>query len=675
MVTTEAWGSIAGRLGTAQHGRHVSVTGHGVRHDEVRAAAGPTSVTPSRTIAGMSPRTLVRRTVHASEARPSPDGKLLCYELRTAPRPASFRHDIWLSRIDGSEARPLTAAGGSASGPRWSTAGDQLAWIRLTSRGARIEICTVNGGHTRAATDTFSEVAEIAWAPAGDRVAFVGRLDRERPGPIAHRVQGLAYKQDGRGVVTSRRGLHIVDIDTGQITTVEAGDADLSSPRWSPDGRFLAARIKDPRGYRSRLRVLDLSDEAAFEIGDESSGFPQFAWSPDSRRLLIVGGTEYRHHPDLYLYDLETRQLGLLTQTPPILVVDDPVWVATDRAILNGRTRGRSGLYEVDVVSGSIRPVAASGGRLWGLAADARGEHLAQVRESLEGPPEVVVFDPEGRGWQTVTHANTPVLAGSRIGSLEAHTVASDEYEIDYWLLRPDAASPKNPHPVVVIVHGGPHDDAGDEWDRGLAQCLSSHGFHVVWANARGSTSYGPGFAAAVSGDYGGGEFRDLLAVVGDIVARPDVDPGRIGILGWSHGGYMAAWATGNSRLFRSAVCISPIVDLLSEWGMSDEGHGWAEIALLGSPRDKPDWYRERSPATHAWRSRTPTLILHGELDERCPIGQSELLYSILKSNGTEAEFVRYPRAAHDVMDSPAATQDVMERILEWFSRTLADGG
>ena len=116
---------------------------------------------------------------------------------------------------------------------------------------------------------------------------------------------------------------------------------------------------------------------------------------------------------------------------------------------------------------------------------------------------------------------------------------------------------------------------------------------------------------------------------------------------------------------------MSPVFDLAAEWGMSDEGHNWAELILLGTPGDKPDWFRERSPSTHAWHTRAATLILQGERDERTPIGQSELMYSILRSNGCEVEFVRYPNATHDLLDSPDALEDVTTRMVEWFARTL----
>jgi dipeptidyl aminopeptidase/acylaminoacyl peptidase len=627
---------------------------------------------------------VVARLAEPDDPQLSPDGTRLTYTLRTSAG-SSYRRDVWLSTVDGAGRRRLSRGAGSASGCRWSPDGDRVAWCRQRPRGTRIEVLAVDAGIAEAVdagiaeavTATLPEIGELAWSPDARQIAFVGRIEAVKaPAEVGHRVGGLAFKRDGEGVVRDRPSLHVLDLDTGRIRTVWRTTGDLESPRWSPDGGLIAVRARDPGGYRSQVHVVAVTDEPrdepVFVAGSATSRFRQFAWSPDGTALLLVGGPRFLFHPGLWLAELATAALRPIDEDPRCEVVDDPVWTGLDRALVHGRERGRSGIYELTIPDGRLEPLAIVDHRLWSMTTDRAGVRLTLVSESVNTPPSLVGLKPASGVWRQILPPDHRA-ARAELGSAERQTVRADGFDVDYWLLRPASLVAGQRAPAVVVVHGGPHLDVGDEWDGGLRQTLAAAGFVVAWANPRGSTSYGRVFGDAVIGDVGGGEFRDLMAVVDEVVRRDDVDPDRLGICGHSHGGYMTAWAVGQTDRFRAAVCMSPIVDLVSEWGMSDEGVNWAEYVLGRSPSEDPDWYRERSPSTHAWRARTPTLILHGERDERCPIGQSELLHAILRSTGCEVEFVRYPGAAHDLFGSPALVDDVLSRTVAWFRRSLGD--
>jgi dipeptidyl aminopeptidase/acylaminoacyl peptidase len=208
-----------------------------------------------------------------------------------------------------------------------------------------------------------------------------------------------------------------------------------------------------------------------------------------------------------------------------------------------------------------------------------------------------------------------------------------------------------------------------------VAQLLATHGFLVVSANPRGSSTYGRRFAGLVLSDWGGQDYLDLLAVVEAIGRRPEADPARVGLYGFSYGGYMTAWMISQTSRFRAAVCGAPVFDLESFYGTSDIGYIFGAEEFGGPPAARRDWYAAHSPSTFAQRTRTPTLILHGEADERCPIGQGEQMFVALRQAGCEVEFVRYPGASHSLVAAGHPTQrvDLLARTLAWFQRHLAE--
>ncbi|MGH2515089.1 MAG: alpha/beta hydrolase family protein, partial [Ktedonobacterales bacterium] len=243
---------------------------------------------------------------------------------------------------------------------------------------------------------------------------------------------------------------------------------------------------------------------------------------------------------------------------------------------------------------------------------------------------------------------------------------AFDGWAVEAWLYRPTQTT--GPAPLVLWIHGGPHGAYGQTFYL-QAQILASRGYAVLHANPRGSTGYGERFAQACDSDWGGGDYKDLMAAVDATLARGGLDADRLAVMGTSYGGYMTNWIVGQTDRFKAAVTINSVTNLVTSFGTGDIDSVWAE-GDYGWPWEREAFYKERSPITYATRMRTPLRIIGAEEDYRCPISQSEEFYVWLKKLGNApVDFVRLPHASHSVFASPGQRVRRMELVLEWIER------
>jgi dipeptidyl aminopeptidase/acylaminoacyl peptidase len=303
---------------------------------------------------------------------------------------------------------------------------------------------------------------------------------------------------------------------------------------------------------------------------------------------------------------------------------------------------------------------------------DDAGNRVVQGRSDLTGTGQTVLFDRESSETRVVVDPNACFFAEAPAAICEPFRIDRDGWTIDAWLYKPADFDASKQYPLVLDVHGGPHGSYGYSFNIG-AQVLAANGILVVASNPRGSGTYGRVFCEAVRGDWGGEDWKDLQAVVDEVQARPYVDAGRTGIYGYSYGGYMTSWAIGQTDRFKAAVCGAPVFNMHSFYGTSDIGHVFGESQWGGSPLEVGEWMVERSPSTYVQNAVTPTLIVHGEADDRCPIGQGEEMFVGLLKAGCEVEFVRYPGGSHLMLRGGPVQHrvDYYTRVLTWFQKHL----
>lgn len=668
--------------------------------------------------------TLVYGFSSAGEPQVSPDGTRLLYTLaRADEQTKKTSSNVWMVNIDGSKARQLTTSGERNGGARWSPDGLQIAFVSdrasgqivgqvagqgvgetsLAPTGSRgtsakkygIYVMPVGeAGEARALTSHAEPISDLTWSPDGTQIVYTTLFDpqnpdeREQPKDAAPKVKvirRLDYKQDNRGYLGDKRSqVFVVDVATGKRRQLTHTPVDSWQPQWSPDGKQLAVRTMRPDNWSSQLVVLDAATgREAQRFGPEDGVVQTWAWSPDGKRILYAGDTDHTAQLDLFLADVTSgavRRLtndlhclpdsGFTTITPPA----QPVWLDDRVALFHAFEHGRSGLYTVDTETGAVetltRYVAVNGG----LSGDAAHNIFAQAHMSFERVGEISVFDRATGATRIVTDYSGPVLRESRPASAERMEVQRGKYTIEAWLLKPADFDPAKRYPVILDVHGGPQGYYGHLFNANQ-QNLAANGFLVVISNPRGSSSYGREFTQQVIRDWGGEDYVDLMAILDAVLKRPYADAERTGIYGYSYGGYMTSWTISQTQRFAAAVCGAPCFDLESMFGTSDIGSTFGGEQWGGTPAAEREWYAKHSPSTYAHQTRTPTLIVHGEADERCPIGQSEQMFTTLSRAGCEVEFVRYPGGSHLFLRGGPSEhrEDYYTRVLAWFKSHLGE--
>ncbi|MDX2036305.1 MAG: S9 family peptidase [Isosphaeraceae bacterium] len=294
---------------------------------------------------------------------------------------------------------------------------------------------------------------------------------------------------------------------------------------------------------------------------------------------------------------------------------------------------------------------------------------VAFVGETATQPSELWLIDENGERAACVTNLHREYPKAALQSPRLRKFTSFDGRQIEAAFYSPAGLPAGFKPPLVVYVHGGPTGRWAD-WFYYRVHCLVARGFAVLLPNIRGSTGYGWEFLTANRGDWGGGDYRDVMAGVDDLVRAGLVDGDRVGICGWSYGGYMAAWATTQTNRFRAAVVGAGMSNLQSLFGNELIATSHYDRWFLGLPYEVPRLYRERSPITHISKATTPTLILQGETDPITPAAQSRELYRGLRHYGIESQLVVYPREGHGLREE-AHLIDQIDRIARWFENHM----
>lgn len=643
----------------------------------------------------LTPEALIYDLKTAGDPQISPDGTRIVYTLSQADRETKKSEtQLWLCDIDGGNQRQLTFSGKSNTSPRWSPCGNRIAFVsdrvQDERKGARgIFVMSFEGGDAREITRHGQGISNLAWSPDGKSIAYNTAFDPDNPdeekrdpeaAPPVRVTSRIDYKQDGQGYLGDvRQQIFIVDVESGERRKLTNRPQDFPRPVWSPDGKTIAAGLPSRNGMTGQLVLLDVATGAEKVIGPDEGTISLWSWSPSGDRIVYTGDTQVTWQDDIFVYHVDsgsTRRITEDLEPQPVGAFRGNAtlpWLDEDRVLFNGTRAGASGLYVVDLSNGEVERSYGHQATSGGLSIDDAHRFVVQTHDSFESTGELSVYDLESGELTVITAHNEEFFAAHPPAQWERFEIERAGYSIESWLLKPHDFDESKTYPLVLAIHGGPNGHFGYGYQP-LHQLLAANGFLVALSNPRGSTSYGREFTLQVSRDWGGEDYQDLMAVVDKVLERPYADPERTGIQGYSYGGYMTSWIIGQTDRFKACVCGAPCFDLESMYGTSDISHTFGDLQWGGQHHDNPEWYRDHSPSTFAHRATTPTLIIHGEADERCPIGQGEQMFVALKKAGCKVEFARYPGGAHSFtrLGPPPHREDVLARTLAWMQEHLA---
>ena len=621
-------------------------------------------VLPAAAQAQLTPEQAIARR-QLSDVRISPDGERVCFVVSEPPKGATRSRHIWMLNARSREVRRFTNSSKSEYSPRWSPDGKKLAFISDRDDSPQIYLMPGDGGEAERLTQGKNAIRWLDWSPDGKKIAFIApelKTDAEE--------KRDKDKDDARVVDRDdkRARLWLIDVESKKVSQLTRAPWQISEAQWTAQADKLivsATDHPDSDQHTNRIFSIAVDGSQMKEIAAPRGPFGSIRVSPDGNSLTYAAARVDGPSPhDLYLQSIgggEPRNLTAASLDRPVFGV---VW-RRDGSMLSVAQTGSSSQFCVIKTDGKAQQLPANGVHPT-ASFDERGGLLAFVAESAVDAPELWLSNGEAAA-EKVTRFND---SWSQIPVLKPEVLrykSFDGTEIEAMLLKPRGYVEGTRVATVVLIHGGPTgvwSDSFEPW----GQLLAARGYAVLYPNIRGSIGYGHRFIEMNRGDWGGADFKDVMSGVDFLISRGIADPNRLGIGGWSYGGYMSEWAITQTQRFKAAVSGAGMSDLATEFGTED-GPAYDEW-FYGLPYEKPEGFAKSSPMTYVKNARTPTLILHGENDRTDPIGQSQMLYRALKRYGVESEFVVYPREPHGLQEEKHLI-DRMNRIVRWFDAHL----
>lgn len=620
-----------------------------------------------------------------SSPRISPDGLAVAFTVSWASakekRPTS---QIWLAR-DGEKPFPFTGGLAGASEPEWSPDGKRLAFLSTRDdedKKTGIFLIPANGGEAQQLGEVRGDISTLRWSPDGSCIAFImvdPNTDEEKKRKEEEKRDHIIFEED-----LKHKRLWIIDPDTGERRCLTTGPRSVQSYGWAPDSRELVVVTTPLPTVNSRFgpsRVARVPVHGGLER--EVTTFPMAPSTPvvgeiDGDRIIAVIGNDHRADPSPSIWVMPWEGGSRRNLLPDLrgAVEDleaDPAARDHVLAVIVEGTHGR--LYSVSLATGkrellSPGALAERGSIESGISADRTGAQITFVWSASDKPENVWKITREDSASRLTSFNDDLEDQLSKGETVRWHSF--DGVEIEGTLIRPLGVDHGTPVPLFVQIHGGPawqwEDRLNLSW-HDWAQMLASRGWAVLMPNPRGSTGYGSAFEKLLQDDVGGGESRDLIAGAEAMVDRGIADPERLAIGGWSWGGYLTARTITQTTRFKAAVMGAGVANLISDHGAGDIPD-YNPLIHPGHPYDERTWdaYAVGTPVRQASKASTPTLILHGDSDDRVHPTQGQEFYHALKRCGVPVRFVRYPREGHRIMER-AHQLDLMERILDWLEQ------
>jgi dipeptidyl aminopeptidase/acylaminoacyl peptidase len=601
-----------------------------------------------------------------SDLQFSPDGARVAFIVTEPSKGERRARHVWLYDKKSGAVRQFTFSAKDETSPRWSPDGKQLAFLSNRDDQQQIYVMRADSGEAAAVTKGKRSVRSFAWSPDGKQIAYLA------PDAKSDAEEKKDKDKDDARVVDKddkQPRLWLLTLATSEAKALTDSKWEISELAWLTTGdRLVVSATDHPESDRETHGIFSVSvlDGSRRLILAPHGPFRDLQVSPDGAAVSYVGCRVDGPSPhDLTLLDIGKHATRNLTGASLNRAILEHRWTK-DGSVLalyaDGFRNKLLGFSPEDMSKNPANPPATN---VNAFAVSDAGD-VVFAGQSAATPPELWLWDQKNSP-QQVSHLNDSWKQYT-LSAPEFYTYKSfDGLEIRAALLKPAGADPKNKLPLIALIHGGPTSnwqDSIEVW----GQLLAARGYAVFYPNIRGSVGYGQEFIEMNRGDWGGGDFKDVMWGVKDLIDRGIADPSKLGIGGWSYGGYMAEWAVTQTNDFKAAVSGAGLSNLISEYG--SEEHPSYDEWFYGVPYESASLvrYLNSSPFTQLRNAKTPTLILQGEADTTDPPGQSQELYRGLKHYGVETQLVVYPREPH-VFREEKHLLDRLNRMLAWYEK------
>ncbi|MFO1448769.1 MAG: S9 family peptidase [Opitutaceae bacterium] len=639
----------------------------------------------------------------------SPDGRTVVFTVQDwSIEKNKSTSSLWVVEVESAAVRRLTTAAGTDSAPAWSPDGRRIAFVskRGDDEVAALYVIPADGGEAEKLLELPYAVASPRWMPDGasllvsttvipelagswsktDLAAMKKEIKRRKDSKMTARVtEHRQYRYFDRWLTDNLANrLLRIDVATRALTDLTPGTDRLFQLSGeftfdlSPDGRWIALSLNtSPPPYREFNNsdvVLVPTDGSGTQrnlTGDNAGSDASPVFAPDGKSLLYTRrATAYGNGESgkLWRHDLASGR-----NTPVTAAIDLSIDEAAHSE--DGRTlwviaedRGVVPVFQLSADGSGLKALHRDG---TASALRAGAGRIVFLNDTTNRPNELFVLDPAAGAARQLTHFNDEAVARLDLGRVEEYTfVGANQEKIQGWLVFPPGFDPAKRYPLVQLMHGGPHTMNRNSWSyRWNTHCFAAPGYVVTWVNRHGSTGFGEKFAQSILNQWGDMPFEDIMKSTDYLLARfPNLDRERLAAAGASYGGYMAAWVLGHTDRFKAIIDHAGVNNSYAQYA-SDVPHGFP-LVMGGTPWENLEGMQRQNPMFYAKHFKTPTLVLHGELDYRVPYGNGLELYGVLQAMGVPSRLVVFPNENHWVLSPQNAIYWHWE-MQSWLSRYI----
>jgi dipeptidyl aminopeptidase/acylaminoacyl peptidase len=624
-----------------------------------------------------------------SGAAISPDGKKIVYAVREAVMTddrSEYVSQLFLCNSDGTNQIQLTKGDKNNTSPSWSSDGVHIAFISSRDNKSNLYILNTTGGEAEKITDVKTAINNFDWSPDGKMIAFTMTDAANDAEEKNKKGKNDWYFMDEE---PKQSRLHIVTIDKKDsagkypVKLLTKENYNVATFSWNPNGKQIAfshaksSKAGDAVDY-SDIAVVTIEDGKTNVIVNTSASEASPFYSHDGKWIayscsedpVVWGGKGY------------TKIIAAAGGTPKTLTLNPDEqsgiigWSTEDDAVyVSAANKTLFSLYKLNVNGTGIEEVTKnSTNYLQGFFANKTFTHLGFILHSLNKPGELYITAAKNFAPVKISNIHAAIANNPTPKSEIVNWKTKDGKTIEAILTYPMNYEKGKKYPMILNVHGGP---AGVFNQAFITSNQSSYpiaafaemGFAILRPNPRGSSGYGVSFRLANQKDWGGEDYNDLMQGVDEMIARGIADENKLGLMGWSYGGFMSSWIVGHTQRFKAVSIGAPVVDLMAQ-NLTDDIPGFLKSYMKADPWTDYDVYFKHSPLHFVQNMVTPALIQHGEGDNRVPVSQGIMLYNALKRKGVPVRMLALPRQPHGP-NEPKMNLQVMKTNIEWFAKYL----